>query len=287
MLKTCLKYDFKSVMRLWWILAVSMAGAAVIAGLGLRFFTQCTIREDVAPALSILSIFAMFGSMLCLFAMIAGTVISFILVFWRMYTHFYTDEGYLTFTLPVKRSTLYLSKVIMGTVVQAATLLIVILGILFVVMVAVPTEGGEIFNSMIFEEIFTSLSDLWQTVGWWLWLWIPLILVLLVLYGLWANGLIYLCITIGAVVAKKHKLLAAIGIYYLVNSMVSFVMQMIGVLLSSGVTWIFVVTALKGGITLNLTVTIVLLIAVCLLACMAATLHFITINKLERKLNLA
>ena len=45
MLKKCLKYDFQSVFRLWWILAVSMLGAAILSGLGIRFFSQCSTSK--------------------------------------------------------------------------------------------------------------------------------------------------------------------------------------------------------------------------------------------------
>ena len=65
MLKKCLKYDFRSVFRLWWIMAVSMLGAAIVSGLGIRFFTQCAASPDVPEGLLVLSSFAMIGSIFC------------------------------------------------------------------------------------------------------------------------------------------------------------------------------------------------------------------------------
>ena len=286
MLKKCLKYDFRAVMRLWWILAVAMAGAAIIAGLGIRFFTQ-TVSTDNAPgALVVLSSLGLVGSILCVFAMIAGTTVAFILIFWRMYTHFYTDEGYLTFTLPVKRSTQYLSKVIMGTVVQAATVLILILGIAFILLVAPPTTEG-VLDNFIFTELIGGITAAMGDMAGWLALWIPLALVIAVLAGLFGNGLVYLCITIGSVVAKKHKLLAAIGIYYLVNSVLSFASQIIFMFLSVGIVGIFDTAFSAGGLIAELTVTVVMLIICLVLACLAAVLHFVTVGQIEKKLNLA
>lgn len=287
MLKKCLRYDFRSVMRLWWIIAVSMAGAAIVSGLGIRFFTQCMIQDDPDPTLTILSTFSMIVSVLLIFALAAGTTVSFILIFWRMYTHFYTDEGYLTFTLPVKRSTLYLSKVIMGTVLQAATVLLLILGIAFILLVASPTTDGEILNTMIFDEILEGLPALIESSGWWLLLWTPVAAAIALLMGLFSNGLIYLCITIGAVVAKKHKLLAAIGVYYLGTSIVSFGAQIGVMFLSAGIAGIFMAAGQGGQTVMNLTITAVLLIAALMLACLAAIVHFMTVNKIEKKLNLA
>ena len=288
MLKKCLKYDFEAVMRTWWIVALSMLGAAVIAGLGFRFFSQCMVAEEVHEGLTVLAAFVAMGSYFCIMAMIIGMTVSFILIFWRMYTHFYTDQGYLTFTLPVKRSTLYLSKVIMATVLEAATVGVLILGILFIVLVVPPTEGGEFFISM---DWLAGISDflrmLVDLAGWWLILWVPVTFAIVILLALFQTGLIYLCITIGAVVAKRHKLVAAIGIYYGVNMAVGIVGEILLLLLASGIAAIIYAAAAAGGAVLGLTVTAILVIFALALAVLSAILHFMTVNKLERKLNLA
>ncbi len=288
MLKKCLKYDFRSVFRLWWIIAVSMLGASVIAGLGIRFFSQCTITPDVPEGLMVLSTFVMIGSMFCLMATVMGMTVSFILVFWRMYTHFYTDEGYLTFTLPVKRSTLYLSKVIMGTLLQFATVLVLLVGVLFIVLVAPPTESGEFFLSFeVFRAIGDFIATSWDACGGWVILWVPAALAILLLMGLFQSGLIYLCITIGAVIAKKHKLIAAIGIYYGVNTVVGLVGEFILMFLSVGVVGVIAAAMFAGGAVMGLTITAVLFIVALAFATLAAIVHFMTLNKIEKKLNLA
>ena len=288
MLKKCLKYDFAALMRTWWILAVSMLGAGVLAGLGFRFFSQCMVADNVNEGLAILSAFVALGSYFCILAMIMGMTVSFILIFWRIYTHFYTDEGYLTFTLPVKRSTLYLSKVISATVLQAATIGVLMLGILFMVVVVPPTEGGEFFISMDWlSGIGDFLRMLVDLAGWWLLLWVPVTFAIVILLALFQTGLIYLCITIGAVVAKRHKLIAAIGIYYGVNMAVGIVGEILLLLLASGIAAIIYAAAAAGGAVLGLTVTAILVIFALALAVLSAILHFMTVNKLERKLNLA
>ena len=288
MLKKCLKYDFRSVLRLWWILAISMLGASIIAGLGIRFFSQCIATPNVPEVLYVLSTFVMIGSMFCLIAMVMGMTVSFILVFWRMYTHFYTDEGYLTFTLPVKRSTLYLSKVIMGTLLQFATILLLIFGILFIVLVAPPTESGEFFlNFEGIKAIGSLFADLWSQYRAWLILWVPTVLAILFLLGLFQSGLVYLCITIGAVVAKKHKLIAAIGIYYGVNTAVGIVGEFILMFLMAGIVGIIGVAISAEGAFTGVTITAVLFIVALAFATLAAIVHFMTLNKIEKKLNLA
>ena len=51
-----------------------------------------------------------------------------------------------------------------------------------------------------------------------------------------STSLVHFCITVGAVVAKKAKLLAAIGIYYLVNMGLSFVFQFLGLFVFGSMT---------------------------------------------------
>ena len=48
MLGKLLKYDFKSVWRVWWIAAVSALGASVIGSFALRFFLSLIEVQDLA-----------------------------------------------------------------------------------------------------------------------------------------------------------------------------------------------------------------------------------------------
>lgn len=286
MLKKCLKYDFRAVLRLWWILAVSMIGASIVAGLGIRFFTQFVIFDTTSfEGLRVLSTFTLVAAIFCILAMVMGMTVSLILTFWRMYSHFFTDEGYLTFTLPVKRSTLYLSKVIMGTLLQTATVIVLLVGVLFILLVAPPSNG--LLNTAIIQDLLRLLKTLWELAGGWLFLWGALAPVILILLGLMQNGLIYLCITIGAVIAKKQKLLAAIGVYYGVSTVMGLLSEVVSLFLSGGLVALLQI-ATQSGITITgVTITIVLLVAALILAILSVTLHFLTLHKIETRLNLA
>ena len=88
-------------------------------------------------------------------------------------------------------------------------------------------------------------------------------------------------------VAKRHKLIAAGGIYYGVNMAVGIVGEILLLLLASGIAAIIYAAAAAGGAVLGLTVTAILVIFALALAVLSAILHFMTVNKLEKKLNLA
>ena len=288
MLKKCLKYDLQAIGRIWWILAVIMMGAALIAGLGFRALLQITFNPDSEGVIVFLAIVGFLAAILSIFGMIAGLTVSVILVYWRTYTNFYTDEGYLTFTLPVKRSTLYLSKVLTAAIVETATLLVFFLGVGLILLIAPPTTvGGGIISPVVYTSIGDLFADAWGVVGGWLIVWIIALIPLLFLTQLYASGLVFLCMTIGSVIAKKHKLLAAIGIYYAISAVLSFVSQFISLFLSAGVMSI-IFTALSSSMLIGgTTITAMILIAGLIVACLAMVLHFTTVHLLENKLNLA
>lgn len=294
MLKKCLKYDLQAVGRVWWILIASMLGAALISGLAFRAFFEVNLDPDSAPnVLKILTVIGMIGALLCILGMFAALVISVIIVYWRIYTNFYTDEGYLTFTLPVKRSTLYLSKVLTATIVETATILMFILSIVLILLIAPPsTHTGQIINPVALTGIGDLFGDLFKGLigidgGGWVIVWLIAAIPFLLMSQLYASGLVFLCMTIGSVIAKKHKLLAAIGLYYGFTAAISFVSQFAALFLSAGV-FSTIGIASTGGITaMGLTVTAIILIADLVMACLATLLHFITVHLLEKKLNLA
>ena len=293
MLKKCLKYDVQSVIRIWWILAATMLGAALIAGLAFRGFTEALSHPDTDSVIEIIAIFGILGAGLCLLAMVAALVVSVIIVYWRTYTHFFTDEGYLTFTLPVKRSTLYLSKVLTATLVEVVTVVIFILGICLILLIAPPsTYDGQIINPAAFSgawELFGSLFKGFFGLegGGWIIVWLIAAIPFLLMTQLYNSGLIFLCMTIGSVIAKKHKLLASIGIYYGFTAVLSFVSQFASLFLSSGIISVIFVAASGGMTSAGVTVTAVILVADLIMACLAVLLHFITVHLLEKKLNLA
>ena len=288
MLKKCLKYDLQAVGRIWWILAASMAGAFIVAALAFRVLLETTQQPDPSGGLIMLSIFGTLLAFLCIFAIFAAMTVSVILVYWRTYTHFYTDEGYLTFSLPVKRSTLYLSKVLTASIVEASMVILCILGVALMALVIPPAENGALLNPVAFQSLFEGIRLLSELTGsGWLLAWVIAFLPLPFVCQLFTSGMTFLCLTVGSVIAKKHKLLAAIGIYYGVTTVLSTVGQFAFYFLSSGFVGFFEICSNAGTLTTGISGTAVILIVDLAFACMAAVTHFITVNLIERKLNLA
>ena len=284
MFKKLLKYDMKSIVNVWWILAISVFGASFVGAFILRFLV-----EVMPTAKGIETLFCIVGMLMLILLIIgitASVVVTEVLVYYRFYKNFFTDEGYLTFTLPVSRKMLFLSKTANAVIWMGAHgLLLVLCGAVFALF-GFPSENGLI-NLEVFEWIGKTIGDVWATVGPWMLLYLLQGLAILLCAMVFSASLIHFCITTGAVIAKKAKLLAAIGIYYLVNMIISSASQILMVFGMEGIVGITMKMADASAPMTCIMVAVLLFVMLFLAATLALTMYFMTLSKLERKLNLA
>ena len=119
-----LKHDFKFMFKYWPIAAASTLlltaiGSACMILLKLLEKEQSNFLRVVGTLGLILSIAAL--GIIALFSTIMACV--------RYYKNFFTDEGYLTFTLPVKKTDLLLSKVVSSVILQIASGVVIAINI--------------------------------------------------------------------------------------------------------------------------------------------------------------
>lgn len=222
MLKKLFRYDMKYTARLVLPLMLLTFGTTLLGSIAMKLMTNVehSSRFDQSFGEGLLTIalgLVVFGSILIL---IAFAIITSIIVFVRFYKHFFSDEGYLTHTLPVKTSTLMFSKtwstLLWAIITTAATILFI-----FIYILIGTAPYGSLFNMEALREIGEAFRWLvpQMTTSYWV---IAVEIVILCLVSIiFATFMIFTAITIGAVVAKKHKILAAIGFYYLINTVVS------------------------------------------------------------------
>lgn len=207
-----LKYDLQSILKHWWIAAVVSACVAFAGGICISIanvnYTSYSVLQDIAQL----------GIVVCCIGLAIFYVLSEILVFMRFYKNFYTDEGYLTFTLPVKKSQLLNSKTLMSLIVYVATALVLAFDVVLMFSVGI---GDEIFKDYIIRDILRTIREIIDIVG----LYIPVYMIEAVILFVALRVLsalsIFICLTISAVIVRKHRVLAAIGIYYLLGGAVT------------------------------------------------------------------
>ena len=155
-------------------------------------------------------------SMTAVLAVTLSLAASVFYVLWRYYRSRFTEEGYLTYTLPVNNHQLMLSS-ILASVLE---MLLVALA----AMAAVALAFGIFAAGLPWNEVDSASWDLlWSKGGELLDSLRPvagdvlLVLLNMALMGLATLLTLMLAVTIGATAAKKHPILLAIVVFYAIS----------------------------------------------------------------------
>lgn len=217
MFSKLLKHEWRANWNLLSLLTLAAIGVAVLGTIALRVLVNYS--EQIAQSESFLQLLLLplgllvFVSFLVL-ALYAAAV-NIVLLF-RFYKNKFTDEGYLTFTLPVKTSQIFLSSAVHMLIWMVISLVLVF--VLFAMMILFGTATSGLVNMELIDifkdmkyvmeglaQIFREL--LGDSMG-------VLTLLQMLISPVYSVVLSMTCVTLGAVLAKKHKILAAIGISY-------------------------------------------------------------------------
>lgn len=222
MLGKLFKYENRAVSKILLPLSLAVIVLSIFAALMLKlnliFEGKFTEGSIISMALStttgMMTIFS-------IIAMISADFIALYMIMQRYYKNLFTDEGYLTFTLPVKTSSIILSKlfcaVIWSVIVAISTIIGIFIFAIFGTSVSFVNvdaiKGTWEILCQLFEFYYT--GDFEQIV-------FLIELLISAVVSLFTNFLlIYLSITLGCQIAKKHKILASIGMYFVVSAIVS------------------------------------------------------------------
>lgn len=277
MLRKLLRYDFKAVLKYWWIAALSSVALAFAGGWCISVFAN---EKDLPDVLYVVATLLM---IIVVLGLVAFAILSTILIFSRFYKNFFTDEGYLTFTLPVKRSQLLNSKLIVSTTTTILTALVIIIDILVMVCVGFYKDifTDDFLNSFVNDFAKEFLRD--DYLGYYA-LWLIEAIVIVMLLVVFSILFMFSCITVASIIAKKAKVITAIGIYYAANSVFSFIIQMF---------WLFGINSIDSwlwNLSEQNTVKVVSLILFGLILFMSifcGVLYSLQYWMLDRKLNLS
>ena len=269
-----LKYEWRNSRGLLGILCGCILGIGLLASVALRFIIETAENAvDDAVALAIipssLFLFLAFLSVAVLTAAVP------LVLLYRFYKTRFTDQGYLTFTLPAKTSDIFLSSAMNILIWEAITFCTILLAFIAVIGIGIPGWASEELPEGILPYLYDEYSDVYNLSS-------LAIAIASILINCAYSIIVPMCsIVIGAVVAKKHKILAAIGICYgisIVNSVIS------GII--SGVVQ---VSIMMGSVDMENLVTISNIASlVNLILPLGLTIagYFLSIHLMKNKLNL-
>jgi hypothetical protein len=285
MLLKLFKYDFKNTRRYCIPLLIALAAATVIACVTIpTFLTTINIgfgpvsdgAENVLSAIVVLSIL---GFLAACFIIIVSVSLFQIMVCVEFYRSLVTDEGYLTFTLPVKSSSIIKSKLLNGiawTFISYGALFISILSIIItaVVSAGIMSEGGgdaggstgSVSEPILFEDVLMMIT-------------VIIYLIVSLISGLM---LYFTAIFFGSVVTKKNKLLAAIGCIFGANFVYGIVSGMSGM----GIEFIMLSNAPQMLGTSYTTIFVMGIMIIYSLG-MTVLMYYLLKYMMDKKLNLA
>ncbi len=268
-----LKHEWKSSWGVLSVLTLSAAGVGVLGAILLAVLNNFDYDSlDYQPFLSLVVFGIVMTLGLCMIALGVYLVAVQIILLYRFYKNKFTDEGYLTFTLPVKTEHIYWSSILnmlIWTVLSSLT-------VLAVVILAVLVGVGD-WNALV--EILEGFEMLLSILEFYPGTQVLSVLTILVSVAC-GLALPLACIAGGAVLAKKHKILAAFGVYYAVNFILGIVSSVI-----SFMPTVFLMAGspnMSADAYMNLSMGLTTL----LMAGLTVASYFITIHLMKHKLNL-
>jgi len=271
-----LKYDLKAIFKYWWIAAASSALLSVIGG-----FCINIINVDYTEYTAIYTL-AIIGLILCIIGLIIPPILTEILILVRFYKHFFTDEGYLTFTLPVKKSQLLNSKILMSFIFMFLTSLVLMLSILIMLIIGLPEE---FLNAKFWADVSETVKNIISYIGaGYTAVYIIEFILFMIAGTLMSSLALFTCLTVASVITKKHKIITAIAIYYGANSVISFITQF--VMIDGSFIKVFDKIDSLGVNAQKICIAMIILLVTGVIFAVAAGIHLLESWLLERKLNL-
>ena len=223
-----MKYELRSVARIVVPLLIVFLCASMIMSLGFMLDGRVfRFSETEGNDMALSAIFALTESLLgigIVLLMVAINITVYVLIIRRFYTSFFTDEAYLTFTLPVTMDCHLMIKIVSMLFWNIAALVVTCLGALIIfgglaVGYTEQVQEAYYYFSYIIEMVQISLQGTSDNLG--------IQLVVTVLNGfteyIFQSLLIYFSIALGCMLFKKHRLLGSILSFFVINTLESWV----------------------------------------------------------------
>ena len=290
MLGKLLKYDLKYVYKYWWIGAIASFLMSIFGGVCFNVLIQYMVKafgamenESDFDLTLLLGLMAYAGMMTVYLAFWAFSLLTSILIYVRFYKNFFSDEGYLTFTLPVKIGTLLNSKIVSAVLLNLSYSAVIGINMATVFAIGLIGNWSEIIPALI-KELPSLIPELFGEFGVYLIIYPTEIILIGLLSTIVSYLFTYCCITLASVITKKARVITSIGIYYVATSIVSTVYYAIFRFgFSSVALWL----AQNSWGEIKLAIAVIMLVVVLFVAILCSILYVLQYWMIDRKLNMA
>lgn len=197
-----LKHEMKATAPTMGLLSLAAIGIGAVGGFMMRYLVNRIENrnfDDVDGIFVLLYVFVFL-------ALMAYALGSEIFLNYQFYKRKFTDEGYLTFTLPAHSWQIFLSSMVnimIWSLVIGIVMFLAIGSIFAIGIVGTPLAEEFTIPDYAFEEI----RDVFREFS-------PALISYSISQFISSIVVMMTCITLGSILAKRHKILAAIGVYY-------------------------------------------------------------------------
>jgi len=271
-----MKYEFRAVARIVLPMFIVFLCAAMIMSLGfildgrVLHFLESNENNVLSALAGIAVVIFVLG---LIFLLVAINIAVSVLIIYRFYVSFFTDEGYLTFTLPLTIDCHLMIKIFSMFLWSLLSLVVTFVGLLIIL------GGVAIGYTDALKEFWTEFQYIFEMM------WIsyktefgaaPLLLgiISLIVTSVFQSFLLYFSIALGCMIFKKHRLLGAIISIFCVDTIYSVFASF-----SSSIVTIF---GLVSGVAFIVASVISIVLSVIGIIAAYCAMKYI----LERKLNL-
>ena len=197
-----LKHEMKATAASIGLLSLAALGIGVIGGFMMRYLVTAAGSErfeQVGGIFVLLYVFIFLGLM-------AYALGSEIFLNYQFYKRKFTDEGYLTFTLPAHSWQIFLSSMV--NIMIWSVVIGLVTALAFGAIFAIGIIGTPIWQELTSQSIAMPEMDGFLSE------YSPVMIAYGIAQFISSIVVMMTCITLGSVLAKKHKIMAAIGAYY-------------------------------------------------------------------------
>lgn len=197
-----LKHEMKATAGAIGLLSIAAMGIGVVGGFMMRYLITRMDQnrfEELEGVLALMYVFVFL-------ALMAYALGSEIFLNYQFYKRKFTDQGYLTFTLPAYSWQIFLSSMVnimIWSLIIGVVTFLAIVSIFAIGIIGTPVAAEFTIPDFAFSEIEELLAEV-----------SPVVISYTIAQFVSSIVVMMTCITLGSILAKRHKIMAAIGVYY-------------------------------------------------------------------------
>lgn len=225
MLRKLWKYEYRSTARMMWILVACLCGVIALTGAMVFFSSRFFAARNTLLSEELQGLLGGCTALIALFLfyiITAGSILCSVFLFVRFYQDVATDRAYLYFTTPTTGAQKLSAKLLCGYFWKFLICLLTAVGLLCIAALGIYGSG---VNFSFLRELTAALAYGFSGAPLQAMVFAVVAVLHLLLQPLYQLLVFYFAISLGAVVARRMRLLVSFGFLFALTSVQSFLYQ--------------------------------------------------------------